>query len=509
MRLRVWGRAGCSVPPVARIYSGVQCRPIQSHFALTTALVHLPHGQARFFSATSREAPCSDTPVKRRSWLRVAAELSKARLSSLVVFTSGAGYLMAGVPASWPAFAAVTIGTALAAAAAGTFNQVIETPLDAKMKRTQSRPLPAGQITPAAAVAFGAGLTVASSAILLAGTNPLTAALGLGNVALYSLVYTPLKTRSELSTAIGAVVGAVPPLMGWAAATGGDLSCLLAAEPAVLGLALFWWQFPHFYALGWTLRRDYIRGGYAVVPATDATGSRTAWLALRSAVALSLLPFAAVAAGVANPMFAVEGVALNAALLAASWRFYAQPSDASARAVFRTTLWYLPVLLALLVFHSRHWATQEQDILAATDGEAAVAAAAGGAPPPLALPGQGQAQEEGCSVGAGAAAGERMADRLRVGVATATDSVRHAGRALCVHETVKDGKVAHAIVELALPAAVSDAGLCPAPGVVSAAREQVRGQCPVIVAGAVGAEVTASSAAASAEAVEVKAAASA
>jgi protoheme IX farnesyltransferase len=219
-------------------------------------------------------------------------------------------------------------------------------------------------------MAFGAGLTAASAGILLLGTNPLTAALGIGNVALYSLVYTPLKQRSTLNTAVGAIVGAIPPVMGWAAATGG----LLAFEPMLLGAALFWWQFPHFYSLAWNLRKDYARGGYAMVPVLDVTGGKhTAWLSLRSTIAMSTLPVVASVLGVTSPMFAVEGVLLNGYFLRLAWRFYRDPSDSSARALFRASLWYLPLLLVLMVFHSRRWHREE----GAEAEEAAAAAAAG------------------------------------------------------------------------------------------------------------------------------------
>ena len=306
-------------------------------------------------------AAAADAKRARRegSVMGMYAELCKARLSSLVVMTTGAGFLMAGAPASWMTCAAATVGTSLAAGAAGTFNQVWETSNDTAMKRTQRRPLPSGRISRSGALAFGASLTAGSGAILLAGTNPLTAGLGLFNIFLYSLVYTPLKTRSEWNTAVGALVGAIPPVMGWVAATG---SSLLTPEPMLLALALFWWQFPHFYSLAWTHRKDYARGGFAMVPVLDTdNGKRTAWYALRSSISLAGLPFAAAALGVTSPMFAVEGAVLNGYLLHLSSRFYRSPNDATARALFRCSLWYLPVLLVLMVFHSMHWAVAEEE----------------------------------------------------------------------------------------------------------------------------------------------------
>jgi protoheme IX farnesyltransferase len=146
-------------------------------------------------------------------------ELSKARLSSLVVLTSGAGFLLAGHPIDWGACAVTVVGTSLAAASANTFNQVYEVRPDGLMMRTMRRPLPSGRLTRGAAVTFGLS-TAASGALLWAGANPLTFALGMGNILLYAAVYTPLKQLTVWNTAVGGLVGAVPPLMGWAAATG-------------------------------------------------------------------------------------------------------------------------------------------------------------------------------------------------------------------------------------------------------------------------------------------------
>jgi len=386
-------------------------------------------------------AAAAKAPAKPQSPLRMYAELCKARLSSLVVFTSGAGYLMAGAPLSWPALAATVIGTSLAAGAAGTFNQVWEVRSDAMMKRTQTRPLPSGRCSVPHAMAFGAGLTAASAGILLLGTNPLTAALGIGNVALYSLVYTPLKQRSTLNTAVGAIVGAIPPVMGWAAATGG----LLAFEPMLLGAALFWWQFPHFYSLAWNLRKDYARGGYAMVPVLDATGGKhTAWLSLRSTIAMSTLPVVASVLGVTSPMFAVEGVLLNGYFLRLAWRFYRDPSDASARALFRASLWYLPLLLVLMVFHSRRWHREEEaeaaeGAAAGAAGAVAVASADGAtgavdvstATPGAAAPDAAAAVASKCPYGYKAAFNARdLSELAQRGV-----SQMHAwGRAVCLHE---------------------------------------------------------------------------
>ncbi len=283
-------------------------------------------------------------------------ELCKARLSALVVVTSGAGFLLAGHPVDWFAFAGAVTGTSLAAASANTFNQVWERAPDALMRRTAGRPLPTGRLSVRAALSFGAATGAASAALLLATTNALTAALGVGNIALYALVYTPLKRVSVWNTAVGALVGAVPPLMGWAAATGG----LAAVDPFLAAFACFAWQFPHFYALAWPLRRDYARGGYAMAVCADASGARTAQLITRNALALAAVPPAAALMGVASPMFAVEGALLNGYLLLLARRFARDRSDAAARRVFLASLWYLPLLLGLLIFHATHWRSAEE-----------------------------------------------------------------------------------------------------------------------------------------------------
>jgi protoheme IX farnesyltransferase len=384
--------------------------------------------------------PPGGAPSPFRARLGAYSELCKARLSSLVVVTSGAGFLLAGHPVDWPTFFAATGGTALAAAAANTFNQVYEARTDALMHRTMGRPLPTGRISRRAALAFGGAAAAASAGVLLAFTNPLTAALGAGNIALYALVYTPLKQVTQLNTAVGAVVGAVPPLMGWAAAAGS----LAAVDPFLLAGVLFSWQFPHFYALAWPLRRDYARGGYAMVPAMDPMGARTGALITRHASALAAWPVAAAALGVTSPMFAVEGALINAYLLRLAVAFQRDPTDAKARAIFRASLWYLPLLAALMVFHAAHW----------RDLEAGAAA-------PGALP-------RGTSMGEAA--------EHALGLA------RAAGRAVCAHELLwgpAGGAAAGAAGdrEGGTPAGAGAGGAAAPAGPAALA-------CPVVAAGA-------------------------
>lgn len=446
-------------------------------------------------SCTTDSAPKAKAPV---STVNAYMQLSKFRLSSLVVMTSGAGFLMAGAPSSFTALAAATIGTSLAAASAAAFNQLYEIKTDALMKRTALRPLPTGRITPLAASAFGSATLLASAATLGLGANELTMALGVGNVALYALIYTPLKQHTTLNTAIGALVGAIPPLMGWAAATGG----LLAYEPVLLGLALFWWQFPHFYSLSWTLRKDYARGGYAMVPVTDVTGGKeTAWLSLRSALALSTLPIAATVLGVTSPMFAVEGMLLNAYFLRLAYKFYRNPNDSTARAVFLSSLWYLPVLLFFMVFHSKHWNSQTQE-----NEETLVEAMEQGAPLLL---------QDGEASGTVRSQTQQPKDKNAQSVqALLEQGMAHLhalGRSYCVHELlVKDrvaevssafSRVIQEMCSLGGATSVAANGLAPATrkvtsatssmgtygsesgdiGVAQAVKEDTRLRCPVVL----------------------------
>lgn len=298
-------------------------------------------------------APLSLTLKER---MDVYSQLSKVRLSSLVVMTTGAGYLMAGGPISWGTFAAATIGTSIAAASANTFNQAWEVELDAKMNRTCKRPLPSGKITRAHALGFGAATAALSTGILAVGCNPLVASLGLFNIGLYSLVYTPMKTRSELNTWVGSLVGAIPPIMGWAAATG----TAIAPEAALHAYLLFCWQMPHFFALSWRSRNDYARGGYKMVACADPTGSRSAALALRYSYYMAPIPIVAALCDVTSYMYAVEGTVVNAYAIYLAHKFYANPTNATAQKVFLTSLWYLPVIMGAMVLHSQNWLDEEE-----------------------------------------------------------------------------------------------------------------------------------------------------
>jgi len=292
-------------------------------------------------------------------------ELSKARLSALVVMTTSAGFLSAGSfafnsPDFLSSFISVSMGTALAAGAANTFNQVIEVNNDKLMKRTFTRPLPAGRISKAHALAWGTFATCSSGVILYGGTTPLTTALGLGNIALYALPYTLSKTRSEINTWVGAIVGAIPPVMGYTAATQCGVEGLYSPETLTLGSLLFLWQFPHFFSLAWVHRKDYARGGFQMVPVNDPNGTRTAELIWNYSLYLLPVPILAAVCDVTSSMFAIEGTILTGYLLKLAHDFKQDRSDEKARKIFFCSLWYLPLLLILLVYHSKSWLSAEE-----------------------------------------------------------------------------------------------------------------------------------------------------
>jgi len=212
------------------------------------------------------------------------------------------------------------------------------------MARTRARPLPSRLITRGRAGLFALAMGAGGTWLLLEKTNPLTAALGLGNVALYAGCYTPLKVMHPVNTWVGAVVGAIPPLMGWAAAAG-------ELQPGALFLAsvLYFWQMPHFMALAWMSRADYAAGGYRMLSVLDKTGGkRTAACALRHSLYLIPLGFAGCVLDVASEPFAWAYAALAVGMLGPAVGFYAEPTAAKARLLFRASLWHLPASMAAM-----------------------------------------------------------------------------------------------------------------------------------------------------------------
>jgi protoheme IX farnesyltransferase len=275
------------------------------------------------------------------------AELTKPRITTMVLVTAAAGFLLAAVgrpELPLPLLAWALLGTGLLASGASALNQVMERGSDALMRRTAYRPIPAGRIDPEAALAFGVGLVVAGLAALSLAVNLLTAGLGAATVAGYLFVYTPLKRLSSLATVVGAVPGALPPVMGWAALAD-DLS---PGAFALFGI-LFLWQLPHFLSIAWMYRDDYARAGFPMLPVLDADGRRTArQMVLWSAalVPVSLLP---AVLGLAGGVYFAGALALSLGYLAASVPFARSHTAAAARRLLLASVSYLPLLFAVMV----------------------------------------------------------------------------------------------------------------------------------------------------------------
>mmetsp|Transcript_24668 Transcript_24668/g.28512 ORF Transcript_24668/g.28512 Transcript_24668/m.28512 type:complete len:485 (+) Transcript_24668:41-1495(+) len=301
-------------------------------------------------------------------YLKTISELSKARLSALVVSTTTFGYLAAApIPINYATLAAASLGTALCSSSASTLNQIFEYDRDSKMKRTRKRPLVTQNVIGLkGAIGLASFTGLSGGSILYFGTDEITTALGIGNIALYAGAYTFLKPRSEWNTWLGALVGAIPPVMGYTAATQG--LGLYDIEALLIGSTLFLWQFPHFFALSWMHRIDYARGGFEMVSTNDVDGTRSAALIRNYTYYLSTVPFISTVAGVTSSMFAVESLAFNGYALYVAHKFNEDKSNGNARKVFLTSLWYLPCWMVLFLLHSKKW-KEEDEIEIKTDGK--------------------------------------------------------------------------------------------------------------------------------------------
>ncbi|KAM5274854.1 protoheme IX farnesyltransferase, mitochondrial [Ctenodactylus gundi] len=272
----------------------------------------------------------------------ILARLSKIKLTALVVSTTSAGFALAPGPFDWPCFLLTSLGTGLASCAANSINQFFEVPFDSNMNRTKNRPLVRGQISPLLAVSFATCCAVPGIALLTWGVNSLTGALGVFNIFLYTCCYTPLKRMSIVNTWVGAIVGAIPPVMGWTAVTGS-----LDAGAILLGGILYSWQFPHFNALSWGLREDYSRGGYCMMSVTHPGLCRR--VALRHCLALIGLSAAAPTLGVTTWTFPFISLPINLYISYLGYRFYRDADRKSSRKLFFCSLWHLPLLLLLML----------------------------------------------------------------------------------------------------------------------------------------------------------------
>lgn len=288
------------------------------------------------------------SPAALRAHLADLVFLTKPRITLFVVMTAFVGFAT-GLPGPLatldPALLLHTLlGTALVASGTSAFNQIWEIGLDARMRRTAARPLPAGRLGRGEAIAFASLLSAAGIAELWLFTNPITSLLAAFTLVSYVCVYTPLKTRSPLSTLVGSLPGALPPLGGFTASHGS-----IAAPGLALFAILFLWQLPHFFAIGWRLREDYARAGVRILSTVDPTGRRLA----RQSVLFSaaLLPACLVPAwiGAAGWVYGVGAATLTLAFFASAVRFARQRTDERALALFLASIAWLPAVLALYV----------------------------------------------------------------------------------------------------------------------------------------------------------------
>jgi protoheme IX farnesyltransferase len=286
--------------------------------------------------------------------MRDYADLTKPRITWLILMSTGIGYFF-GLPAAstWLAFLKgipllqllhTIIGTGLIASGTAALNQWYEREADRKMRRTADRPLPAGRITSGRALVFGIALSIAGFAELWLGVNLLCAAIGLFTLASYLFIYTPLKTRTWWSTTIGAIPGAMPPVIGFAAAAG-----TLTLDSVVLFAILFLWQFPHFYSIAWMYKDDYARAGIRMLPVVEPDGRSTARQIVLYGIALIPVSLVPTLLGMAGSLYFIGALLLGLWFLYSGVRVAMERSLARARGVLITSVLYLPLIYGLLV----------------------------------------------------------------------------------------------------------------------------------------------------------------
>ncbi|PWT99471.1 MAG: protoheme IX farnesyltransferase [Terriglobia bacterium] len=281
--------------------------------------------------------------------MRDYLELTKPRITLLILICTAVGYWFGcGASFHWAILAHALLGTALLASGTAALNQWYEVESDAKMRRTRGRPLPAGRIKRSHGLAFGVLLSGAGFADLWCFTNMLASALGLFTLLSYLLIYTPLKQRSPACTTVGAIPGAMPPLIGYAAAGHG-----LDAGALALFFILFVWQFPHFDAIAWMYRDDYARGGIRMLPVIDPDGESTARRIVVCSLLLIPISLAPLFLGMTGALYAAAAIAAGLGVVYFGARLGRQRTLRRARALLLATVFYLPALLCVMVLDRR------------------------------------------------------------------------------------------------------------------------------------------------------------
>ena len=326
-----------------------------------------------------------------RRLLGIYAQLSKARLTTLIVLTAMSGVALSPLPTTLPVLLSTAVGTTLCSSSANALNQLQEVPYDAQMARTRMRPLVRKAISPLHALGFATVTGVAGPALLWVMVNPTTAILGAFNIALYAGAYTWLKRKHIVNTWVGSIVGGIPPLMGWTACGGNllpppsdqaiayflpsflsqgpvDMSLVDSPlAPLALFMILYSWQFPHFNSLSHLVRASYAQAGYKMLsvlsPAKNALVSLR-YAALHIPICSILLPLS----GLTTWSFALTSLVPNVILVQAAWRFWRTGAEKEARALWHHSLWYLPVILALMMVHKQSaswgswWNSEEEKV---------------------------------------------------------------------------------------------------------------------------------------------------
>jgi heme o synthase len=281
-------------------------------------------------------------------------ELTKPRITWLILMSTGIGYFF-GLPKAggWWAFASAIpwlgllhtiLGTGMIASGTAALNQWYERDADRRMRRTSDRPIPAGRVTPPRALAFAVALSAAGFADLWLGVNPLAALLGLFTLLSYLFLYTPLKSRSWLSTTIGAFPGAMPPMIGFAAAHGS-----ITSEAWVLFAILFLWQFPHFYSIAWMYREDYARAGIRMLPVVEPDGRSTARQIVLYGLALVPVSLVPSMLGMSGRVYLVGALLLGLYFLYSGVRVALDRTILRARNVLMVSVFYLPLIYGLML----------------------------------------------------------------------------------------------------------------------------------------------------------------
>lgn len=273
-------------------------------------------------------------------------ELTKPRIAFMLVLTSAAGFYLGSQSFNWLLFLNAMLGITLLAFGVATLNQYIERDIDKLMTRTENRPLPSGRLSALEALFFGSALCITSEVYLFFTVNPLTALLGVAVIVGYVFLYTPLKTRTSLSTAIGAVPGALPPLLGFTA----------AANEITLGAwvtfaILFVWQFPHFLAIAWMYRKQYEKAGILMLPVIEPEGKITAKQIVAFAVILLPISISAYFVKLAGIVYLIGAIILGIWFLFESVKMARLKTDEQARKLLRVSVIYLPLIYLLLALN--------------------------------------------------------------------------------------------------------------------------------------------------------------